>query len=151
MHLTLRFLGDIQEDDVGRIGKLLAETFSFTDGFEIQFSGLGTFGKRMSPSVLYARIADKGRLETLYQALAKATYEILPLEKKKVFLPHLTLARMKMLKDPDKIIHLLESYGEKDLGKAAMQKVVLFRSILTSEGPEYTVLSEVKLLSSAGV
>lgn len=90
MHLTLAFL-DEQPDDLIQAAHEALEGLRFP-AFEMQLSGLGTFGSR-EPTVLWAGVRDATQVKALHDRVHSALHGAgLPLERRR-FRPHVTLAR----------------------------------------------------------
>jgi len=90
MHLTLAFLGE-QPDDLIEAAHQALEGIRFP-AFEMQLSGLGTFGSR-EPTVLWAGVRDATQVKALHDRIRPALHGAgLPLEHRR-FRPHVTIAR----------------------------------------------------------
>ena len=61
------------------------------------------------------------------------------------FTVHLTLARVKFVKDKLKLLDFLQRNKEIELGETEIDKLVLYESVLGEEGPKYSVLEEFEL------
>ncbi len=96
IHLTLKFLGDVDSDRVPEIGKLMTQALSRQESLEIFASGLGVFPGIQSPRVIWIGIGGQVQRIAAIQAsidqyLAGAGFE----KEKRVFTGHLTLGRIK--------------------------------------------------------
>jgi 2'-5' RNA ligase len=90
MHLTLHFLGE-QPDHLIEAAHQAMEGIRFP-AFEMQLSGLGTFGSR-EPSVLWAGVRDATQVKALHDRIRPALHGAgLALEHRR-FRPHVTIAR----------------------------------------------------------
>ena len=66
IHLTLRFLGDTEEERVGGIGEGLAAVAGEHEAFELALAGSGCFPNGRRPRVIWTGVADDaGRLVAL--------------------------------------------------------------------------------------
>jgi 2'-5' RNA ligase len=91
-HITLRFMGDIDERTAGDIFSILGDTRR-RDPFTVTIDGLDTFGGER-PRVVFAR-AGNGDLTDLQQEQERLVRRVgLPPERRK-FTPHVTLARLR--------------------------------------------------------
>ena len=129
IHLTLLFLGEVQVPQ-SVIFRLRSLRYEKTD---IPIQGLGFFGS--PPRLLYARVADDG-LAQLHERICKT----LDFEPNQPFLPHITLCRIKRLKNRDRFIKKIRDYDESKLGKLRLE-VTLIKSELTKRGPIYTPIA----------
>jgi 2'-5' RNA ligase len=92
LHLTLRFVGDVDRHAEDDLLEALAEIEA--PPFELTIEGLGAFGGR-EPKVIWAGLAPSPPLEALQRAVERATRAIgLPSEERS-FHPHVTLARLR--------------------------------------------------------
>ncbi len=129
IHLTLLFLGEVKvpESISFRLRNLCYEKM------ELPIEGLGFFG---SPAkVLYAKIIDD-RLSQLHTRICEA----LDFEPNQPFLPHITLCRIKKVKNYDRFIKKVRHYENRVLGKLDLE-VKLIKSELTKRGPIYTPIA----------
>ena len=96
IHLTLKFMGDIEPEIVERVLEALPPAAARFSPFELAISGLGVFPNAQRPRVLWAGV--QGGIETLsrlQQAVDDAVENIgLPKEDRR-FSPHLTLGRVR--------------------------------------------------------
>jgi 2'-5' RNA ligase len=93
MHLTLHFLGDVDDTLEQRVRRVLAEPIRVAP-FDVTFQGLGMFPQRGSPRVLWLGIRDG--LHSL-RRVEKALVDDLRVERdhQGPYTPHLTLARFR--------------------------------------------------------
>jgi 2'-5' RNA ligase len=61
------------------------------------------------------------------------------------FVPHLTLGRVKEIRQAEKLVRLLEQYKNKSFGTADIREIVYYESILHPEGPVYLPLARFPL------
>ena len=143
LHLTLRFLGEIEESAVDRVIDEM-RTLSFQP-FEVQFKGAGAFPNPTRMNVVWVAVS-RGRddLKRIAEELEPKLRRIGIPPDKKGFSPHLTVARIRSGRNKDKIIRLLNESSEKDFGSMRAESVRLKRSILTPNGPVYSTIFEVK-------
>jgi 2'-5' RNA ligase len=93
LHLTLRFLGEVEGGRLLDIQGVLAEISR--PPFPLRLKGVGTFPPRGIPRVLYAGVDSPAPLFTLRQVIDRKLADLgIPRDKQK-FIPHLTLARLK--------------------------------------------------------
>jgi len=141
LHITVKFLGEIDEEKKTAIADRLKEFCSVFPSFKACLSGLGCFPGPRNPQVLWAGVKlgeDKMRLlvHDLENLLAKLGVR----EEDKPFHPHLTFGRVKAFCKVDDIL-AQEFTGEPFSADA----LTFFRSQLRPEGPVYDVLDRFKL------
>jgi 2'-5' RNA ligase len=144
-HLTLKFLGDIDESRVESIGKALERELSLFPRFTIHAKGLGVFPEVRKPRILWVGVEGIPLVQLAERvdiALATLGFE----REQRRFTPHLTIGRWRHLTRSDAGLRaLLEEWRERDFNRCAVDEVVLFRSILGNKSAEYRRLSAVRL------
>lgn len=144
MHLTLRFLGDIDEPRVSDIEKGLdAGLEAFPPSFELRVKNVGCFPNVARPSVVWAGVHPiEGPLMSAFRACEAAARSAgLPAERKP-FRPHLTVARLKHPSDGTQLRACLEQEASLESDSFRVRGVILVRSQLTPRGPIHTPLRE---------
>jgi len=134
-HITLRFLGEIPEEMVENIKKIMDEVVEYFSPFYVSFDIFGAFPSLNSPRVLWIGIKDGlENLQTLYSLLEKRIVtEGFPKEDKS-FSPHLTIGRAK-----DKI-KITQEIKMPIKDRIYIDEIILFESKLTPQGPIYSPL-----------
>jgi 2'-5' RNA ligase len=141
LHLTVEFLGDVDEGVERRAMAALAEPILVMP-FSLKFEGLGFFPPRGSPRVLWVGISDgMNELRRVHEALrgrlAIAARRTGP--RTEPFNPHLTLARIR-----DRVPRAqLEEIGKMPAlaGPCRIDRVTLYESRLSPKGPTYVALA----------
>lgn len=141
LHFTVKFLGDVNENEVKGIKKSLEECLKNEGEFKISINGVGYFG---SPSYI----------RTLWLGLNKGEDELVKIMKrvndfvevgKKNFSPHLTIGRVKSSKNKDILLKFLDESKNVNVGEMNVNEVKLKLSMLTKKGPIYSDLAVFKL------
>lgn len=145
MHLTLKFLGDTDENLVDEIEKTIKESTKNAHPFEIILKNLGVF-----PNQNYIKIAWIGveNIETLKKITETIDTKLKNLgfeKEKRPFSAHLTIARIKSAKNKEKLLQLINKYQNAEFQKIKIDKIILKKSTLTPKGPIYTNLKEVTI------
>ncbi len=128
-HLTLKFLGDV-EDPNPIIEKL--KTISFKP-FKISLNKTGVFPNNNYIRVVWVDIQPKEQTITLQKQITEQLSEF---KEQYEFSPHITLARVKFLEDKESFLNKLNLLK---LNKETFEVThfKLIKSTLTSEGPVY--------------
>ncbi len=135
LHVTVRFIGDIDEGIADEIHDALSQLRS--PRFCLEFSGVGTFGAGRRPHTLWAGIVREPALMHLHDKVESALVRTgLPPEPRK-FTPHVTLARLREPPGP-RLPDFMAQNGDLRLGPVAFDRFVLFSSHLGRNGPSYT-------------
>ena len=141
IHLTLKFLGGIQEEKIPEIASVLTQCAAKTDSFNLTIRSLGAFPNATNPKVIWIGVEDEsGRLLKAQQSIEKNLAAIGFKEEKRAFTPHLTLGRLKSPRGKRAVCRQLESSGECSCGTLAVTEICLFKSDLKPSGAVYTKL-----------
>ena len=143
MHFTIRFLGEIDEEDKAQIISALRGKVEDFD-LEISFRGVGTFPDERRISVVWIGIdpVSSEKLEKQYLAVNKLLLPLNTLHKDSVerFSPHVTVARVRSGKNKEKLVEFVLNHKEQEFGKTIIRNLRLKLSRLTPAGPEYSDL-----------
>jgi 2'-5' RNA ligase len=146
MHLTLKFLGEIPEEEVAGISSVLEDIAGRHRPFPLLFKGTGAFppGKRQ-PRVLWVGAAPVAALTSLQGDIEKEMERQGYERERRPFRPHLTLGRVKYPAPFDSLINSLKQHEERIFGELNVQSFIFFRSILSPSGAQYSALKEFRL------
>ncbi len=149
MHLTIRFIGEVDDGQASMVREALAEPLAIAP-FSLTLSGAGTFPKSGTPRVVWLGVTE-GR-EPLLRVEREITARLTPLgipDEDRAYSPHLTLARVR---DPAglKSAHLLDGLTDRRIGTAHIDAITLFQSKLSPKGPTYTPLLHTPLKVAGG-
>lgn len=142
LHLTLKFLGDVEDVRVRDVRERLAEASGRVSAFAVEWKGVGVFPPRGSPRVLWVGCqAEPGLAELkrlLDEHLEPLGFEV----EKRPFHPHVTLARIQGRCPPG----LLEgTLGEREFGSQQVASIALMSSQLRPSGAVHRTVAELKL------
>ncbi|MBN1264553.1 MAG: RNA 2',3'-cyclic phosphodiesterase [Anaerolineales bacterium] len=141
IHLTIKFLGDIQPGRIVDIVSALDEISVKIEPFQFALQGLGCFPNPRNARVLWVGLGlkESGSLYQLHtyveKALEKAGY---PAENKP-YHPHLTLARIKNPLGTEKITAMLDRF-QSFKTEESISRIVFMQSELKPSGSVYTPL-----------
>lgn len=146
MHLTIKFLGEVLEDQIPGIESVLDNIASNRSSFSLSLKGAGTFPpQKKIPRVLWIGVKTPQDLQALqFEVETEMEKKGIPKEKRK-FHPHLTLGRVKSSFQLAPILAELEKHQDTNFGEMRVKKITLFKSILKPSGAEYSVISEFTL------
>lgn len=142
LHLTLKFFGDTGAESEAEIINALNKAGEVMKAFSFNLAGLGYFGPRRSPRVLWIGIKQPAGLQILYKHINKYLTPLGYTPDKPNFVPHLTVGRIKDLKNINSFHNLLLTYEDKNYGAQHIDSFALYQSILRPQGPEYHVVKK---------
>lgn len=141
LHLTLKFIGDVDNLTLEEIKKLIANVSDF-DGFNCQISCFNFFYRNRIPKILYLQLYLQPDINFLIKHLEKVLSQYLK-EEKKEFKPHLSLLRIKNNIN-NEFINKFENYNFEPITFNA-NEIVLYRSILKPYGSIYEEIKKINL------
>jgi len=144
IHITLKFLGDTDENLIEKIEEILKASVENTEPFEIHLKGAGFFPNQKYIKVMWIGIENTEQLGQITYEIDKKLSELGYDREKRKFSAHLTIARVKSAKNKDKLIQIIEKYKEIEFGKIIVDSIKLKQSELTPKGPIYTTLKDIK-------
>ncbi len=141
IHVTMRFLGNISPVMVEKIHEMI-EKIVFSP-FDIEIKGLGVFPNLRRISVVWAGIRrGTEELRNIFYQL-EPNLEALGFQPDdKGFSPHLTMARVRLSLNKVELINLVKDLENYEFGLIKAKCLRLKRSVLTPQGPIYSVLKE---------
>ena len=149
IHLTLKFLGDVDRDRVERIQDALEQAITVYSPFTLKGEGLGVFPDLRRPRVIWTGVSGDVKVLLALQGNLESQLKRLGFPKeKRHFNGHLTLGRIKDRLDTSKLRDALEGLRNFQTDSFTVQSVVLFQSDLRPAGAVYSTLAEVPLKSA---
>jgi len=145
VHITLKFLGDVNEGEVDRIIAALKEASSGFSQSEARMIGTGVFPGQRDPRVFWVGIEDGGATSMIAKAVDERASGLGFEAEKRPFTPHITVARVKSSSGIEKSLGILREYEKTDFGSFRIEDVRLKKSTLTPGGPIYEDLGVVPL------
>jgi 2'-5' RNA ligase len=144
MHLTIKFLGEIDKVLLPLIDKAVSEVCARNKMFSIHLKGMGSFQRKGGSAVIWAGVDEVQSLTTLHSQL-EDEFKPLGFIQEERFTPHLTLGRIKILDDRVHFRQTLEKYRNLSFGTMTVSALSFMKSDLKPEGPVYTRLSHFPL------
>ncbi len=149
LHLTLKFLGSIEENKIDSVTVALAKGAEQTTPFSLGMGGLGAFPNMRRVDVVVVGLS--GELDCLLQLQNNIEEAMKPLgfrPESRPFAPHLTLARLReqsTIQERQAMGQALQSAQLPPMGPFKVTSVNLMKSELLRTGAVYTELSHVRL------
>lgn len=138
LHVTLKFLGDIDESRVNEISNLLEKLVHNYSPFNTSILDFGGFPDLKHPGVLYVGLSRNSGLSKLQNELEQELSGLGFKEENRRFIPHITVGRVK------KRIHIKETLPITQ-SIFDITQIGLIKSELRPEGSVYTPLKLFKL------
>jgi 2'-5' RNA ligase len=142
MHLTLKFLGEIDDSRIEAVAGIMDAAAASIPPFAFQVRGTGAFPNTRFPRILWAGVAPSAELDALQSRLDSELGAIGFERESRPFHPHLTLGRVRTASKVRAAVTELELQKYADFGTMTGERIILFRSVLTPAGAEYSVLKE---------
>jgi 2'-5' RNA ligase len=140
IHLTVVFMGDIEESDISPMGEQIGGVCSRYGPFTISLKSMGCFPNNRNPRVLWVGL--EGDLERMSRFRDEIQRKLVPFgirEEKRDFRPHLTLGRFKKPgKKAAETEKLLLNYKGLTSPACSLKELIFFKSDLRSGGAVYT-------------
>jgi 2'-5' RNA ligase len=146
-HITLKFLGDTDEDRRPELEEELARAVeeSGVTPFTAHIGGLGVFPHLGYISVVWVGVREGSeQLTQLHETIEDRTTAMGFDPEDHEFTPHATLARMDHAEGKELVQEVVES-RDPDVGRLHVEEVRLKESTLTPDGPEYTTVERFPL------
>lgn len=137
LHFTLKFLGDVEEEQIGKVKEILRQVAVSRQPFLVQVRQVGVF-----PSPGYMRViwigVENGDLPALLKELDEQLGFIRKNEHEEK--PHVTLARVKSKKNKEQLQRFVAELQNASFGEMPVTELVLYESTLTAGGARYAVV-----------
>jgi len=147
LHITLKFLGDTPDAQVGTVCRAVSEVAARFEPFRLRLFGAGAFPRSERPRTLWIGV-DEGSdaAIALQRAVEDALYDAgFPPERRR-FTPHLTLGRVRSGGPTMEALgQLVQQNADFDAGVTVIDELVTYASILEKTGATYQVLGRAPL------
>lgn len=148
LHLTIKFLGEINENKLEQVKHTLTHALIGLKAFTVHVSGLGVYPNWAAPRVVWLGITGGEPLINIHSILDKNLTSLDINSEGRPLSPHLTIARVRKNIDQatlKKISDTLAQFKVESLGSIIIDRVHLYKSVLSPAGPSYTRLHSVPL------
>jgi 2'-5' RNA ligase len=145
IHITLKFLGDTNEELVPDINNIINDAIKDIKPFKLHFKDTGAFPHLNYLKVLWVGIADPGPLPEIAKKLDVGLKKLGFKSEKRGFKPHITLGRIKSRKGKEALKKLLIKNKDREFGELEVTAITYKKSVLGPSGPIYYTIGEVEL------
>ncbi len=136
IHLTLKFLGEIGDEQVKEVASELAVVGGF-EKFPVEIKGFGFFSDAKHPRVFWAGVVAPPELADLAGRVEDALEKIGFAREQRAYSPHLTLARFREARSQPELAQAAGRLAETSVGRFEVSEFFLYESRLTRQGAEY--------------
>jgi 2'-5' RNA ligase len=146
LHLTLLFLGEVEDRELAAICRATSAVAAKIDRFTFALEGVGCFPNMRRPRVLWVGAGEgKHAVLALHAALEKELLELGCYRREaRPFTPHLTLGRVNSDEGDEALLAALAEKAAWLGGETTIQEVLIMSSELKRDGPVYTVLGRAR-------
>ena len=149
IHLTLKFLGNVDTDMINRITLVLQDAVRGIAPLHLEVKGLGAFPNLKRVQVVWVGMGgDLEGLSRLQRQIDSSLKSLGFTPESRPFNPHLTLARMRDRATPDerqRLGQLIEGTSLEEIYSFRVDAINLMKSQLTREGAIYRRLAAIAL------
>ena len=147
LHVTLLFLGEVDNRDLMPVCRAVEEAAHAHQPFDLSIEGAGCFPNMRRPRVVWIGVG-KGMEEVraLHDALEGPLLKLgCYRREERQFTPHVTLGRIRTDKPLDQLAEALVKKKHYQAGETLIREVLVMSSELSPKGPAYTVMSRAGL------
>lgn len=151
-HLTLKFMGDVESARVGELAEALRGACRGFGAMNLRGEGVGCFPNLRHPRVIWVGVRDeKEQLSRLADKIETTVSGFTLEEREERFSGHITLGRIKELyhSENEKLVQMAQDMAQRPFGQWRADTMDILRSELTPQGPRYTELFKIPLVSQS--
>jgi len=144
-HVTLKFLGEVNDDAVPSIEQCMKSATIGVKEFEVVLRGAGVFPSRSKARVVWAGMEGAEAMALMANRLEDCLAPLGFPKEAREFRPHLTLARVKDPRVSSAAADVAENYKGIEFGRQVVNEILLKKSVLSQKGPTYSTVLRVPL------
>lgn len=142
IHITLRFIGDVDESKVDVIEDCVRRAVDGHGPFGITVSDAGAFPKRERPSVVWIGASPQQELSDIAGAIGRNLRAAGIDFNSKPFKSHITVGRCR---DPVDLSGFFDAFSDREFARFQCSEILVMRSVLGPKGAKHTVLRRIGL------
>ena len=149
IHLTLKYLGEIEDTRVGMFEAAIKRACQSTPPLRLCVENIGCFPSIAKPNIIWLGVHGESELLSVLQTRIEfETKALCDIAEDRAFQPHLTLARVRngKYRQARGIAACLHPFQPAALGQWTARHVDLMRSDLRDQGPMYTSVAGIPLI-----
>ena len=149
LHVTMKFLGEITEEQRRAVEAMLRQVASSIQPFPLSLRELGAFPSMRAPRVIWVGIEEgKEPLVRLAEGIEREGAAAALQKEERPFAAHVTLGRVRSPKGHQALVQALSEATWTPPPPWTANHVTLYESVLSSSGPTYSSLAEVPVGSA---
>jgi 2'-5' RNA ligase len=137
MHITIAFLGDTDENVIPVISEIIRKISLGFPPVELIFRGTGIFRNLRDPKVIWIGTETNPVLQNIKMQIDNELSGFGFKKEGREFRPHLTLGRIKWVKNLTTLEEAIDQYKDQEVQRALINGLIFYESILKPEGPLY--------------
>jgi RNA 2',3'-cyclic 3'-phosphodiesterase len=145
VHLTLKFLGNVDETVIPALKESLSKKLSHYKPFYIKIAGIGCFPSEKRPRVIWIGMEDSEVLKGIQKEVDVELNAFGFAPEDRPFSPHLTIGRVRSPKRLPELTRRCADVKATDLGAVNVTGIHIMKSELKPAGAEYSSLAEIPL------
>lgn len=143
IHITLKFLGNIEEKLVPKIKDIMKESVEGINPYIATLRGVGAFPSTSKIRVIWIGLSNSEMLVNIADRLEEKLERLGFERETRPFSPHITVARTKKSVKMNAVRELMEEWIDVEFSTQLIDRIRLKRSVLTPKGPVYSTVEEV--------
>jgi 2'-5' RNA ligase len=149
IHLTLKFLGEVDEGDIYQVCKAAQRAVAAQPAFAMTVAGCGAFPNATRPRVVWCGVREGAQeLIALHSNLEKALRPLGCPREDRPFTPHITIGRFRRTAANPELEKAIERLGSWAGGAFEVRELLIMASQLSGDGPIYSVMGRGRLTGS---
>lgn len=146
LHLTLKFLDEVSDEQRAGVEQSLRRLAGGQPAFSVRLGGVGAFPSADSPRVIWVGCAEGGEpLAQIAGQIERETSSLGICSSERPFAAHLTIGRVRSPRRRQELARALQEATWRAPGPWRVETLTLYQSVLGSAGPRYTALTEIPL------
>lgn len=146
IHLTLKFLGDVEAGRIEGLGRAVEDAVSGLAPFTLDVKGVGVFPNAKAPRVVWLGLGGEvAALAQLYDRVEAACGSLGFPREDRPFRAHLTLGRVKSPQGKDALTRAVAGFEKTGFGTIRADAVSIMKSELRPSGAVYTEMKRAAL------
>jgi RNA 2',3'-cyclic 3'-phosphodiesterase len=147
LHVTLLFLGEVDEREVLDVCKAVSRVTETLAAFPVAVGGAGCFPNLRRPRTLWVGLKQGAEeMTALHDTLEEPLLDMRCYRREnREFTPHITLGRVRSDQAIAELSAAMTKRSSWSAGETNVAEVHVMSSVLTPDGPRYTILSRGKL------